>query len=416
MKKSTLLILPYTPTLSHISRPLEVAKLLKSEGFEILFAGFNTRKSKSSFIEDEGFKCLPLYEPDPDILFNNIRQGDLSFVSKSTLMDMIKADILLFKRIKPDLILTDGRFSAMISTQICNIPHAAIVNASSTEYRSVPYIPILDQLSKRINSKKLHGFCDTINLNIEMAVFDAFMNTFTKLSKKFNLSRKVTATNCLEGKDITFLADIPEYFPVKNKPDNYHYIGPITWKRSGFTPMPEWWPLPENNTKKIYITMGTTGEGNLFSKIYHQFKRSDFTSIVTTGGQSDNFETVPDKIYVENFMDGEKILQNSDLVVCHGGNGTIYQALSMGKPIIGIPTIPDQDFNMRRVEALGVGVRVTMKDALKSPQLITDAAKHIINNKDKFQPNLLSIKEKINRFSGAQMAAQIISEFLESSG
>jgi UDP:flavonoid glycosyltransferase YjiC (YdhE family) len=179
--------------------------------------------------------------------------------------------------------------------------------------------------------------------------------------------------------------------------------------------MPKWWPLPENNAKKIYITMGTTGEGHLFSKIYHQFKQTDFICIVTTGSQADHFKTIPDKIYVENYMDGEKILENSDLVVCHGGNGTIYQALSMGKPVIGIPTIPDQDFNMRRVETLGAGIRIPMKEALQNPEIIVQAANYILENKSLFEKNLLTLRKRIEEFSGAKLAAEIIKNYLKKS-
>ena len=47
----------------------------------------------------------------------------------------------------------------------------------------------------------------------------------------------------------------------------------------------------------------------------------------------------------------------ADVVVCHAGNGTIYQALSQGKPIVGVPEFHDQEFNMQRVETFGVGLR-----------------------------------------------------------
>ncbi len=415
MKKPTLLIIPYTPTLSHISRPLEIAKFLKKSGFSIVFAGFNTKKSKLSFIEDEGFNSLPLYEPDPDILFNNIRRGELAFVSRSTLTKMIRSDILLFNKVKPDLVLTDGRFSAMISTQIYGVPHAAVVNASSTEYRSVPYIPMFDTpFMNLIKNHGLNQICDTINLKLEMKIFDSAMRAFTKLSNELNFKTKVTATNCLAGKDLTFLADIPEYFPVKNKPANYHYIGPITWKRSGFTPMPAWWPKVKNNeTKKIYITMGTTGEDNLFSKIYNVFKQSDFISIVTTGSQTNGLKTIPGRIYVENYLDGEEVIETSDLVICHGGNGTIYQALALGKPILGIPTIPDQEYNMRRVEALGVGLRLPMEKAMKDPFIVKEKTDYILNNMDLFKPGLTQMKERLKQFNGAQTAADKIMLFLE---
>src|SRR3990172_8958324 len=102
-----ILCIPYTHTLSHISRPLLVAKELRNRGHEVVFAG---ESSKITFIQQEGFTVLPLYEPDPDILFGNIRRGKLKFVSDSEIERMIDADIALFKEVKPDIVLTDGRF------------------------------------------------------------------------------------------------------------------------------------------------------------------------------------------------------------------------------------------------------------------------------------------------------------------
>ena len=413
----TILVLPYTPTLSHISRPLEVAKKLENSGFNILFAGFKTKQSKISFIENEGYRCLPLFEFSLDLLLENIRSGKLAFVTPSHLVRMIEDDILLFKRIKPDLVLSDGRFSAMISTQVCNIPHAAIVNGSSTEYRSIPYFPLLNSrlfdLFGCTKNKRLVSIYNRLNIKAEMFIFDSMMNIFSRLSKTYNLSKKVTATNCLAGKDLSLLADVPEYFPLKNQPESYHYIGPITWKPPISFSTPPWWPLPETGKKQIYITMGTTGEGNLFTNVYNQFKGSDFISIVTTGSQADHFESIPGKIYVENYMDGEMLIKNSDLVVCHGGNGTIYQALSAGKPVLGIPTLPDQDFNMRRVEALGVGIKISMKEALRKPNSIVRKTKYILENMDLFKDNLDTLKNRLKQYSGANMAADLIQNFLD---
>jgi len=411
--RKTILVLPYTPTLSHVSRSLETAKELRRSGYRVIFAGFRTRQSKIPFIEQEGFSCYPLFEPDPGILFGNIRAKKFEFVSASVLKDMVKSDVSLFNRLKPDLVLSDGRFSAMISTQICGAPHAAIVNASSTSYRSIPYVPLFDNFifDRLCQQKSLKNLFDKVNLIVEMSIFDQAMREFKRLCTRYRLKTAVTATNCLAGKDLTLLADIPEYFPVKNKPENYHYIGPVTWEASKQMATPKWWPVPETAQPQIYITMGTTGDGGLFSKIYEQFKHSGMVSIVTTGSQSD-FETIPGVTYVTDFMNGKIILANTDIVVCHGGNGTIYQALSMGKPVIGIPSIPDQDFNMRRVEAMGLGIRIRMKDALENPLCVVQAAEYVIENNSRYRKKLNAVQARIQKYSGARMAAEIIKDFL----
>ncbi len=374
----------------------------------MVFAG---ESPKINFIEEQGFSILPLYEPNPDLLYGNIRKGKLKFVSDAEVEQMIDADIALFKEVKPDIVLTDGRFTAPISTYIAGLKHAAIVNVSSTEYRALPYIPFFEWIPQWFIKRdtSLWNMIDVINLKLEMLVFDNVMNIFKKLSKKYGLKKTVTATNCLTGKDITLLADIPEYFPTRNLPKNYHYIGPLTWKSN--IPPPSWWPPENGNKPLIYITMGTTGIGDFFYKVYELLKASKMTAIITTGAQVSNMETIEGKIYVEPFIDGDLVMKQCDIVVCHGGNGTIYQALQHGKPIIGIPTIPDQKFNMRRVKTLGIGKTLKWSEFIKKPELLADLIKSILNNR-MFYTNASKIQKILKSYDSAKIAANIIGNYL----
>ncbi len=73
-------------------------------------------------------------------------------------------------------------------------------------------------------------------------------------------------------------------------------------------------------------------------------------------------------------------MEIADLVVCHGGNGTIYQALSHGRPVIGIPTIPDQAYNMRMVERLKLGTSITWQTFFDNPGILLDKVKQTLDN------------------------------------
>jgi len=404
-----ILVLPYTHTLSHISRPLLVAKELQDRGHKIVFAG---ESPKIKFIQQEGFEVMPLYEPDPEMLYGNIRKGKLRFVTDTEIERMIEADLNLYKKVKPDIVLTDGRFTAPISAHIAGLKHVAIVNVSSTEYRALPYIPFFEWIPKWLirRNTKIWKLLDDINLSIEMIVFDNVMSIFQKLSKKYSLKKPITATNCLTGKDITLLADIPEYFPTRNLPRDYQYIGPLTWKSN--IPPPVWWPPQKDGKPFIYISMGTTGIEDFFHKVYELIKTSDLTAIITTGAQVSDIETIEGKIYVENFIDGDIVMEESALVVCHGGNGTIYQALQHGKPVIGIPTIPDQKFNMRRVEALGVGKMLSWKDFARNPNILITMIKSIIETKS-FYRRASELRDILNTYAASKIAADIIEKIMQ---
>jgi UDP:flavonoid glycosyltransferase YjiC (YdhE family) len=401
-----ILCIPYTYILSHISRPLLIAKELKARGNEVIFAG---ESPKTRFIRQAGFTVVPLYEPDPNLLLGNIRAGKLSFATNAEIQRMIEADVTLYRKVNPDLVLTDFRFTASLSAHIAELRHAAIVNASSTTYRSLPYIPLFEWIPKWLirRNSGLWGSFDSLNLKLEMLIFDDVMSIFKKLSKKYGVKKTVTASNCLTGKDITLLPDIPQYFPTRNLPNNYHYIGPLTWKSD--MPAPPWWPPPKSSDPLLYITMGTTGLLDFFHRVYELLEASEMNALITTGDQVQDLQSIDGKIYIEPYIDGDIAAEKCDLVICHGGNGTIYQALLHGKPIIGIPTVPDQQFNMRRVEALGVGRMLSWKDFSNNPSTLLDLARSILSD-ESFYRNASGLKKTLSRYDAPKMAADILTK------
>jgi UDP:flavonoid glycosyltransferase YjiC (YdhE family) len=55
------------------------------------------------------------------------------------------------------------------------------------------------------------------------------------------------------------------------------------------------------------------------------------------------------------FISFDDILPKVDVVVCHGGNGTIYQAMLHKVPVLCGPSHLEQTWNAQRVEELGYG-------------------------------------------------------------
>ena len=113
------------------------------------------------------------------------------------------------------------------------------------------------------------------------------------------------------------------------------------------------------------------------------------------------------QIYIESFIDGDLVMQESDLVICHGGNGTIYQALLHGKPIIGIPTIPDQKFNMRRVKSLGFGMSISLESFYDNPKILIDAIKRVLSNPS-YLANAVKFKKLLENYHGEKIGADCI--------
>jgi UDP:flavonoid glycosyltransferase YjiC (YdhE family) len=347
------LALPYGHALSHVSRPLRLAEELRQRGHEVVFAGGG---KELKWAEKKGFGVVQTEELPHEVLFGRIRARRLRFIEEDELARLVEADLAVFAEVKPDLVLTDGRISARLSTRRAELKHAALVNVSSTRHRAIPYVPLFEWVRPGWLRAPFRRF----NLWFEMAVFDRAVPAFRKVAHRLGIPSTVTATDCLEGNDLTLLPDLPEFMPSRGLPPSHHYIGPLTFRAD--LPDPPWWSellrLKAEGRKVVYFTLGTTGTRELFDEVLPALgAQADWAAVVTTGGQLD--PALPaSNVFVAPYLDGDRVMEIADLVVCHGGNGTIYQALAHGVPIVGMPTIPDQEYNMRCAEVAQIGKRL----------------------------------------------------------
>lgn len=397
--KAKLLCLPYSPTLSHVSRLLSVAGVLRSWGTDVIFAGSG---KEMAHVVAEGFPTKSIWEPKQEELFGAIRARKLNFVSREVLRRMVRVDLELFAEVQPQAVVTDGRLSAMISTQLASLPHGAIVNASSTRFRSIPYTPFFATPGRWVPQAR------PALVSLECHLFDLFMGAFRSVAKECGVPGATTPTDCLTAKDLTLIPDLPEFFPTRHLPDSYLYVGPLTWRPpDGALPRIN---FPEEGTEhpRLYITFGTTGDTAILRAARNVMAGSSYRVVITTAGQAPDLAPVENRVQVVDYADGDDLCEQANLVICHGGNGTIYQALRHGTPIIGIPFIPDQEYNMRRVEKLGLGRVLTLRQFTEDPRSLVRMVGALLEDRDTLA-RCRMFGDKIKMSSGPERAAKLVS-------
>lgn len=82
--------------------------------------------------------------------------------------------------------------------------------------------------------------------------------------------------------------------------------------------------------------------------------------LLTVGRRFDPavLDPLPAGVHAERWVDQAQVLPAADLVVCHGGSGTVYGALASGVPVVVVPVFADQFENGRRVATAGAGLVV----------------------------------------------------------
>ncbi|MBR7836898.1 glycosyltransferase family 1 protein [Actinospica durhamensis] len=107
---------------------------------------------------------------------------------------------------------------------------------------------------------------------------------------------------------------------------------------------------------RVYFTLGTIDTfRELFDKVLTAARTIPIDLTVTVGPRLDpaSFGPQPDNVRIERFIPQDEILPTCDLVIAHGGSGTLIGALAHGLPSILFPLGADQPHNAERCVALG---------------------------------------------------------------
>lgn len=119
-------------------------------------------------------------------------------------------------------------------------------------------------------------------------------------------------------------------------------------------------PAPPSARRHAYVTLGTIfpqESGDLFARVLAGLSSLQLEVTVTIGDAIDPTELgeLPQAVRVERFLPSSEVLPLSDVIVSHGGSGTVVAALACGIPQVLLPIGADQPNNAERCEQLGVG-------------------------------------------------------------
>jgi UDP:flavonoid glycosyltransferase YjiC (YdhE family) len=153
------------------------------------------------------------------------------------------------------------------------------------------------------------------------------------------------------------------HFPVELDPSPFPSTMRFRHDQRASQPLPDWWagdPSP-----LVYVTFGTVlGDMTIAAGVYRAALAAveglGLRVLLTVGRRFDPalLNPLPASVHVERWVDQERVLPAADVVVCHGGSGTVYGALAAGAPVVVVPVFADQFDNGRRIAAAGAGMTV----------------------------------------------------------
>lgn len=201
-------------------------------------------------------------------------------------------------------------------------------------------------------------------------------------------------------------------FPRKNLPNWFHFTGPFHDERSRTKIEFEWSAIEElrGNKPMVYLSMGTLQ--NRLASVYECAAKAchslGIPLVISTGGVQ--LETVKklasEGTLVFDMVPQMSLLQQTDLMITHGGTNTTMECIKSMTPMLALPVTNDHPGNSARIRRSGIG------EVIKLPQLnvsnLTNSIGSILENREKYLKNLEFLNASIHNAGGVKKAATLI--------
>jgi len=175
---------------------------------------------------------------------------------------------------------------------------------------------------------------------------------------------------------------------------------PVEWT-------PPWTP---DGRPAVLLSLSTTymQQEDLLQRLVDALGLVGCHALVTTGPglRSHALARVPDNVHVVESVPHGAVLPHVDIVITHGGHGTVVRSLAAGVPVMVVPISRDQPDVAARVVYHGVGIKVSKRS---SPEKFADKLRAALANDD-LRAGARDMAERLEPDIGAPKAIAALEE------
>ncbi len=388
-----------TVTLAHAARPYMLACALKGLPYDVHMAWSPRYESL--------FAIRPFTEHTLDTIpsqqfITALAKGRPVYTTE-TLHRYVNDDLRLLKAVQPDIVIGDFRLSLSVSARLQNVPYVTLSNAYWSPYAATRY-PIPQ-----------HPLTRLVGVRCAQKLFDLSRGfVFKQHAKPLNTVRKAFGLPAIEGDmrqaytdaDHTWYVDVPGQTAMPDLPATHQFLGPLPW--SPPLDVPAWWADLPRDKPIVYVSLGSSGRGDLLPMLINTLSVLPITVLVATAGL-DVPRHLPANVFAAPYLPGDRANAIAALTIGNGGSPITQQALAHATPVLAIPSNLDQYLNMEGVTACGAGR--TIRSEHVNPQRIAAAVESMVRD-EALKQHATRFQDEIRRFPAEERFKTFLSKIL----
>lgn len=336
---------------------------------------------------------------------------------------LIEGEVMAYNEIEPDVVLFGfwpmaGLAYRMMARKILGICFVPVPCTTENYLDIIPdipeHVPVFSIFPLKIRRWLLQYF----PLFIKRRVPPLRQPNIMWAASKLGWQGKIVNIFDMLKADLTIVNDLPDFYCQSALPESVVFSGPLFCqpnKGEYIDPQIQKIFSAENRNVKIFCTLGSSGTKEQLLEIVKVFTYGE--GLEWNGVILSPISVCPIEearivlgkragVYVtDSFIPAQKVNALADIVICHGGQGTLQTAIHSGTPLVGVAGQAEQFLNLYNIESQGAGIRIPMNKW--KAKNIQKAVHKIIADRE-FNLAAMRLKERMDSMDGQKNSAEVI--------
>ena len=202
--------------------------------------------------------------------------------------------------------------------------------------------------------------------------------------------------------DLVLVATFPQLEYPRRWPAHTHVTGPMTFELDRPAVEP-----PDGDGPLVVVAPSTAQdpEGRLVRVVLEALADEPVRVLATTNRRGEPLPEAPANAAVVEWLSYSQAMPEADLVVCHGGHGTVCRALGAGAPVLCCPAVGDMAENGARLQWAGAGLMLPGR--LTGSRSVRPAVRRLLAD-PAFRKRARSLEAWARDHDGAAQAAALV--------